>query len=59
MRKVILDASGAVSNVIEWDGTTAWTLPDGSSLGPDGGEIGQKWNGSGYVWIVPPPEYEP
>lgn len=55
MRKTIIDtAAGEVTNVILLDDGVQWTPSEGQSIGPDGGEIGQRWNGSSYEWIIPP-----
>jgi hypothetical protein len=55
MRKTIIDqATGNVVNVIVLDEGTEWTPLAGQVIGSDGGEIGQRWNGSAYEWITPP-----
>jgi hypothetical protein len=55
MRKTIIEsATGNVVNVVELDDDAQWAPPSGQTIGTDGGEMGQKWNGSGYEWIDPP-----
>ena len=57
----LLDANGLVVNVIVHDDALPAEaqpiLPDGHTLGPEGGKIGDTWNGSAYV--TPPPAPPP
>ena len=50
MRASLLNSSGTVVNVVIHG--PDWNVPEGLTIGPDGGEIGHFWNGSEY--IVPP-----
>jgi hypothetical protein len=55
MRKTIINAqTGDVTNVIVLADNSNWMPPEGEMIGPDGGEIGQRWNGTAYEWINPP-----
>jgi hypothetical protein len=57
MRKTIIEtATGNVVNVIVLDEGAEWTPREGQSIGADGGEMGQRWNGTAYEWITPPSE---
>lgn len=55
MRKTIIDtATGNVVNVIVLDEDAEWAPTEGQCVGTDGGEIGQRWNGNSYDWIIQP-----
>jgi hypothetical protein len=55
MRKTIIEtATGNVINVIVLADGAEWKSQEGQQVGQDGGEIGQRWNGSAYEWINPP-----
>ena len=55
---LIITATGAVSNVIEYDGSAPFTPPTGQELrvADDNAEPGGTWNGSAFVRapVVPP-----
>jgi len=53
---LIITASGAVDNVIEYDGSSPFTPPTGMELreATDDAEIGGTWNGSAFVRAVVP-----
>jgi hypothetical protein len=48
---LIITATGAVDNVIEYDGSAPFTLPTGQELrvATDDAEPGGSWNGSAFV----------
>ena len=48
---LIISATGAVDNVIEYDGSSPFTPPTGQELREAGenAEIGGSWNGSAFV----------
>ena len=48
---LIITATGAVDNVIEYDGSAPFTPPTGQELrvATDDAEIGGTWNGSAFV----------
>lgn len=55
MRKTIIEiATGNVVNIILLNEGSEWTPEEGHAVGPDGGWIGARWNGTSYEWIVPP-----
>lgn len=55
MRKTIIEtATGNVVNVIILNPDAVWEPEEGHSIGPDGGWIGARWNGTAYEWINPP-----
>lgn len=54
-QRTLIDASGVVVNVIELADGAAFSAPDGLTLGPSGGHIGDRWTGSGYQSPPPPP----
>lgn len=47
----ILDGSGNVTNVIDWDGVTAWKPPMGHTVQINDGtaQIGGTWNGTNFI----------
>ena len=45
----LIDADGIVRNVIKLDDGVPYTPPDGLTLGPAGGILWGRWNGSNYV----------
>lgn len=47
MRATLIDLNGLVVNVIIIG--EGWNAPDGFTLGPDGGQIGDTWDGEKYV----------
>ena len=51
---VIVTATGEVINLIEWDGVTSWTPPEGqeSRLADEVSQIGGTWDGSKFVLPV-------
>ena len=53
---LIITASGAVDNVIEYDGSAPFTPPSGMELreATNDAEIGGTWNGSAFVRAVVP-----
>ena len=53
---LIITASGAVDNVIEYDGSSPFTPPTGQELraATDDAEPGGTWNGSAFVRAVIP-----
>jgi hypothetical protein len=53
---MVVTATGAVNNVIEYDGSAPFTLPIGVELieATDGAEPGGTWNGSAFVRAVVP-----
>lgn len=55
-RPIIKD--GRVINVVALETGAVWSPPRDCELGPDGGEIGDVWNGSTYT-KPPPPITEP
>ncbi len=64
MRRLsIIDSTQTVVNVIKLKDGVQWAPPEGLSIGPSGGEIGDQWNGSDYikpsVAIEPAQEAEP
>ena len=50
--------NGVVENVVLLAEGSDWTPPDGTTLGPAGGEIGWTWNGSTYTNPNPPTDPE-
>ncbi len=55
MRKTIIEtATGNVINVIILEPDAEWAPEEGQEIGPDGGQMGQRWNGSAYVWLPDP-----
>ena len=52
----IVTATGAVNNVIEYDGSAPFSLPDGIELreADANAEVGGTWNGSAFVRAVIP-----
>lgn len=56
MRKALLNAQGAVVNIVVADDN--WVPTEGLLIGPPGGEIGDVWDGSGYVRAEKPSEPE-
>ena len=48
---MVVTATGAVNNVIEYDGSAPFTLPIGVELivATDGAEPGGSWNGSAFI----------
>lgn len=44
-----------VENVVLWDGSSAWTVPEGLAAVPCPDAVGPGWRLEGDVW-VPPPE---
>lgn len=58
MRAALIDANGLVVNVILIGEN--YTPPDGLTVGPSGGEIGDTWNGVSYVRpVIETPEPQP
>jgi hypothetical protein len=57
MRKPLIDTNGYVMDVVmAGDG---WTPPAGLAIGPEGGEIGDRFDGSSYLKPPPlPPEVQ-
>jgi hypothetical protein len=59
----LIDANGVVVNVIVHDDSlppeAQPILPDGHTLGVEGGRIGDTWNGTAYVTPPPPPPPPP
>ena len=53
---LIISATGAVSNVIEYDGVSPFNPPTGMELreATDDAEVGGTWNGSAFVRAVIP-----
>ena len=53
---LIVSATGAVDNVIEYDGSAPFTPPTGQELreATNDAEIGGTWNGSAFVRAVDP-----
>ena len=53
---LIVSATGAVDNVIEYDGSAPFTPPSGMELreATNDAEIGGTWNGSAFVRAVDP-----
>ena len=53
---MVVTATGAVDNVIEYDGSSPFTPPPGVELieATDGAEPGGTWNGSAFVRAVVP-----
>lgn len=53
MRHAIVK-SGVVENVVEWDGETAWTPPEGTTLAPLGeSPAGPGWTFDGSIFAPP------
>ena len=53
---VIVTATGEVNNLIEWDGVTSWTPPEGEEvrLADDDAQMGGIWDGSKFIRAVIP-----
>lgn len=46
---------GVVENVVEWDGESTWTPPDGTTLQPlNGSPAGPGWSFDGSEFTAPP-----
>jgi len=58
MRKTVISDDGLVINVVNVAEGSNWTPPVGT-FGPDGGQLGQRWNGSAYVRGEVPQEVSP
>ena len=57
MRKTIIEvATGNVVNVIILAEGAEWSPPEGQVIGPDGGNVGDTWDGKNYI---PPPQPTP
>lgn len=50
----ILDAASVVVNNVVLDAGSAWEPPAGYTIGPDGGHIGQLWDGTTYTDPIAP-----
>lgn len=46
--RIILLKNNVVANIIE--APSGYVLPEGFTAGPEGGEIGQVWDGDQYIW---------
>lgn len=59
-RYALVDARGNVVNVIEWDGTSAWTAPSGMAPVLDTtGRVDQSWTYKNGAFVPPPPPPPP
>jgi hypothetical protein len=58
MRYAIIDSTNHVVNVIDWDGSTSWTAPDGqTAIQSDVAQIG--WTYANGTFTDPTPSYVP
>lgn len=58
-RPIIEAVTGHVVNVVVLEAGADWTPPEGHTIGPDGGQIGDTWDGAQYVRPERPAEPEP
>ena len=52
-RYAVLDADGLVTNVVDWDGESHWTAPEGctAEVAPD--HVGIGWTWQDGLWSEP------
>jgi len=58
MRYAVIN-NGTVDNVIEWDGQTEWTAPEGSTVLEAPEEVGVGYTYDGTTFTAPEPAPEP
>lgn len=51
----LIDSTGLVINVVHIEDGADWSPPDGHTLGPEGGAIGDRWDGASYIKPAPTP----
>jgi hypothetical protein len=60
MRNVpVIDKDGTVVNVVVLDDESLWAPPEGCTLGPEGGNMGDVWDGQSYTRPPPVPREKP
>jgi len=57
-RYLVLDASGTVVNVVQWDGEAPWEPGEGLTLTPSPEGVGPRWRLIEGAWMPPDPEPE-
>ena len=52
----LIDSTGLILNIIEWDGVSEYTAPAGLTLEPNTPGTGPGWTKINSGWVAPPAE---